>query len=326
MKMFFLGSGIDGIASGKPPSDPKEHAEWERLDKRAVAFIYMRVEDEYHYLIEDLESGQAAWTKLANHFQRSTMGHRMAARSEFYEITHDPSRPIEFYIQSLQASKRKMEALGCKIDDTEFKDVLLMHLDPSFHPVRINILTQKAEPTLDDIKSILTSSATANDVMVKSEPHDSVLAARGRLLRSRRPIQSGGSGLVDEKGYQWCNIDSDGCHRCGRTGHFASRCMYNMPQHVKDYIMNSRSLSPPHDRSSPKHQTSPHPNQSSSKHQASSAQIQYSFTSYSPHSYSPSHSPSRSPSCSQSRSLSHSPSPESYSQGHYSSSLGPLLI
>ena len=51
----------------------------------------MKVEDEYHYLIDDLESGKAAWTKLADHFQCSTMGHCMAARSEFYKITHDSS-------------------------------------------------------------------------------------------------------------------------------------------------------------------------------------------------------------------------------------------
>lgn len=176
MKMFFLGSGVDGIASGHPPSDPKEYAEWEKLDKRALAFIYMRVEDEYHYLIDDLESGRAAWAKLAGHFQRSTMGHRMTARSEFYAITHDPSRPIEFYIQSLQASKKKMEALGCKVDDTEFKDVLLMHLDPSFHSVCVNILAQKTEPTLDDVKAILTSSAAAIDMVVKPGSHNSVPA------------------------------------------------------------------------------------------------------------------------------------------------------
>ena len=100
---------------------------------------------------------------------------------------------------------------------------------------------------------------------------------------------------------------TDGCHHCRHTGHFASRCMYNMPQHVKDYIVNSRSLSPPHDRSSHKHQaSSPHPNQSSSKHQASSARVEHSFTSHVP----------------QSR----SPSPEFHSQYRHSSPLGPLLI
>jgi len=54
-----------------------------------TAFIYLKVEDEFHYLIEDLESGAEAWEKLKAHFEWSTMGQRMSARQEFYEITHD---------------------------------------------------------------------------------------------------------------------------------------------------------------------------------------------------------------------------------------------
>ena len=243
MKMFFLGAGVTGIDSGTPPIDAQEKAKWEVLDKMMTAYIYMRVEDEYHYLIEDLESGKDAWAALKKHFERSTMGYRMTARKEFYEITHDPSKPIDFYIQSLTSAQKKLKSLGVTIDGTEFKDVLLMHLDSSFHSVRTTILAQTAEPTLDDVKSILTSS-TAAEVMVKVEPQDAVLVARGRSVNAGR--SGPGNGLVDAKGYHWCDVtNGDGCHRCGRTGHIAARCMFNMPEHIKDHLMQRRSTSPP---------------------------------------------------------------------------------
>jgi hypothetical protein len=161
-----------------------------------------------------------------------------------------------------------MEALGCKIEDIEFKDVLLMHLDESFHAARISILTQSVEPSLDDIKRILTSSTSANNVTIKIEPQDTALAARSRFSRFDKSTRSGRDPLVDDKGYRWCDINSDGCYRCGKTGHVASRCMYNMPQHVKDYIMNSRSLSP--SRSSNQHGNSTQVHQASSAHILSS--------------------------------------------------------
>lgn len=252
--MFFLGVGMDGIISGSPPSDPSELAVWRKLDRQIIAYIYSKVDPDYHYLIQDLESGQEAWKALKGHFEKSTTGYRMQAREQFYSITHDTSKPIDFYIQSLTAAKRKLSALGVKVDDTEFMDVLLMHLDPSFYPIRTTILAQK-EPTLEQVITLLTSSTSAD------LPSDFVMAAQYRRNRgsvgftgnggssgswrkqeNRQQAQEaglGGSGSpVDSKGFRWCNPTNEGaCHRCGRSGHIAARCMYSMPQEVKDWLM-----------------------------------------------------------------------------------------
>jgi hypothetical protein len=239
MKVVFLGADIQGIASGTIPTETAAKERWDKLNMMITAYIFMAVEDDYQYLIEDLESGLDAWKKLKDHFERSTMGHRLTARKEFYEITHDSSRPISHYVKSLLAARKKLDSIGCKIDDTEFKDVLLMHLHPSYHGVRTTILAQKTEPTLDDVKSILTSSAAADIVDVKDEPQEVAFLTRGCA-----PKAKGGSGAVDEKGFRWCDPTNDGaCHRCGHLGHIAARCMYNMPQHVKDWITSSRSHS-----------------------------------------------------------------------------------
>ncbi|KAF5373997.1 hypothetical protein D9615_009925 [Tricholomella constricta] len=201
MKMALLAIGMAGITTGKKPDglDVKEEKEWKASDGRLAGMLYGRISDEYQHLVEDLETGTAAWAALKAHFERSTIGYRMAARSEFYDITHDPSRPITSYIQSLQSAKQKLAALNVKIDDTEFKDVLLMHLDESFHSVRlhvdrarrpvavdvrimgrfcvqrgavlINVLAQTTEPDLDKIKSMLASSTAADPVSVKIEAH-----------------------------------------------------------------------------------------------------------------------------------------------------------
>jgi hypothetical protein len=271
MKMFFLGIGMDGVISGSPPSSASELAAWKKLDRQIIAYIYTKVDPDYHYLIQDLESGQDAWKALKAHFEKSTIGHRMQARQDFYSITHDPSKPITFYIQSLTAAKRKLSALGVKIEDTEFIDVLLMHLDPSFYSIRTTILVQK-DPTLEQVTTILTSSTSAD---LPSQSSDSVLATqriRGRGVgftgnggssgpgfglgsgswrrqegrqetrQEDRHGQESGFGSsgspVDSRGFRWCNPTNEGaCHRCGRGGHIAARCMFNMPQEVKDWLM-----------------------------------------------------------------------------------------
>jgi len=249
MNMFFLGAGVTGISSGKAPTEKSALEKWEATDRQMTAFIYLKVEDEFHYLIEDLESGAEAWEKLKAHFERSTMGQRMAARQEFYEITHDPSRPVATYVQAITAGRKKMEALGCKIEDDEVKDVLLMHLDSSFLSIRTIILAQSTEPTLDQVKNTLLSSSAVDSVDIKMESQDVALAARGR---AQRPGGGGREGVVDGE-YQWCDPNNNGCHRCGRPGHQALRCMFNMPQHVKDRLTGTNrrtsSHSPPHSSS-----------------------------------------------------------------------------
>ena len=97
------------------------------------------------------------------------------AWKEFYEISHDPSCPLSQYIHTIMTAKQKLESLNCSVSDTELKDLLIMCLHPSFDPVRITILAQKKEPSLDDIKSILLSSS-ASDIKVK-DMEDHVLAA-----------------------------------------------------------------------------------------------------------------------------------------------------
>jgi len=183
MSFFFLGVGVTGITEGTVPTDPVELRKWEALDKQLTAFIYSRVAEEYHYLLKGITSGRVAFETLKAFFERSTMGHRMNARAEFYSITHNPSVPIEIYFQALSAAKSKLKALGVDIGDTEFKDVLLMHLHTDFHHIWASILAQKTEPAIDDIKTMLLGAVSTIEgpgVVIKQESTEFSIAATHR--------------------------------------------------------------------------------------------------------------------------------------------------
>ena len=60
---------------------------------------------------------------------------------------------------------------------------------------------------------------------------------------SSRPSSPRPAPSREDKGYRWCDPLNEGhCHRCGRSGHIAARCIHDMPQHVKEWVMNG----PPH--------------------------------------------------------------------------------
>ena len=95
-----------------------------------------------------------------------------------------------------------------------------MHLDSSYHSVHTTILAQKTEPSLDDIKSILTSSAAEDIVEVKVEHQEIALRMHIHTQKMKGGLgavdEKGGLGAIDEKGYHWCDpTNNRACHHCG---------------------------------------------------------------------------------------------------------------
>ncbi|KAJ7785149.1 hypothetical protein DFH07DRAFT_763757 [Mycena maculata] len=145
-------------------------------------------------------------------------------------------------------------------------DILLMNLQPLWSGVRTSITSNK-----DEQKLILNGSTV--DPPVKDEDDETLLGAMaagharfgsggrrggagggngysggGSSVHARGGRYGGGSGNhpTDEKGHHWCDPTNENhCHRCGQSGHIAARCIHNMPQHIKDWVMGN----PSHERS-----------------------------------------------------------------------------
>ena len=223
--------------------------------------IWSSLVPELRYIVQGNKSALSAMSAITTHFQKSTMPRRIQAREAFYHVQHDPSKSISVYLHEVESAKQVLVNLGCKIDDTELKDVILMNLHSSWHTIRTSILTAKEEPDLADIKSILAGSS-ASAIQIKTEPSTvSAMAAsssRTHSPRSSHPFAKSTAksrphstrpsspppppSPTDSKGLRWCNPSiEDNCFRCGKIGHPAWRCMFDMPQHVKDWVLQNFS-------------------------------------------------------------------------------------
>ncbi|KII87549.1 hypothetical protein PLICRDRAFT_177295 [Plicaturopsis crispa FD-325 SS-3] len=172
--MFLLANSAGGVLDGVAPKQ-------EGLDGTLLPFIWSKIALEWQFLVEDAVGAVATWKALQAHFEKSTMSNRLAARQALYSVIHDPQQPVSLYVQSLTAARAKLDALGVKIDDQEFKDVLLMRLDDSFDSLRTTILAQSPEPDLARILSLLTSSALSGlfASAVKGEESETALYSVG---------------------------------------------------------------------------------------------------------------------------------------------------
>ncbi|KAL1658056.1 hypothetical protein GGF50DRAFT_121224 [Schizophyllum commune] len=89
-----------------------------------------------------------------------------------------------------------------------------MNIHQAFITPTTILLPQTTEPKLSDAIATLTASPAINVDIIKEDTYSS-------LVR-----------WVDDNGYRWCNVNGDDCHRCGRAGHIAAFCMYNMPEAI----------------------------------------------------------------------------------------------
>jgi len=256
MELFFISSGADYLIDATASTTiPKECS---RLDKQLIFHVWARVDDELKYLVKNSKTSTLLiWTTLLSHFQKSTMPRRIAARQQLYSVLHDPSKSIDVFINSVTTAAKVLADLGYMVEETEIKDIILMKLDDSYATVRTSIMTAKEEPDLDTITALLSSASSsfpiptpqvspvanvASSFKAKKFNHSSsspshqvtfVAGPNGDAI-STNPLPP-----PDDKGFQWCQTsNTSGCHRCGRPNHIAAHCIFNMPQHVKDWVMN----------------------------------------------------------------------------------------
>lgn len=211
-------------------------------DDEAVFLIYMKVQAEYQSLFDATTTTQSLFKKLVSTFEVSNMTTRMAARDAFATVTHDPSKPIDLYIVAIEDAVRRLTRLNATPSELEIKDRLLLNLHPAYHAIRASLTASVQEPSLAAVKAQLRTSgaAVALEPVVKQEEQDIALAARPDRRDARtggRPRDPGFGGSTRK--FRWCSaVSPDQCRRCGISGHISDRCVYDMPEHIKQWVMD----------------------------------------------------------------------------------------
>jgi hypothetical protein len=174
------GSAAPSAGNEQRPNNQTKAAKWDRCDSTALGLIWVSMHADFLFLIEEETSGSACFAKLKTKFESTSFAHRVELRKQFYSVEHNPSKPIDIYIQQILDVKGQLVTIGHKIEDVEVKDVILMNLHSCYETVKPSLLMQPTEPSLDVICLILNSPSSIIDApfMVKSESTDMVLATK----------------------------------------------------------------------------------------------------------------------------------------------------
>ena len=83
----------DGTSSVSPPAaaDAKAHAEWVSKDELAYSTLFFTIDSSIHYLIQDVQTGSAAWTLLKKEYESNIRSRRYDIRQRFNVTPLQPS-------------------------------------------------------------------------------------------------------------------------------------------------------------------------------------------------------------------------------------------
>ncbi|KAF7296990.1 CCHC-type domain-containing protein [Mycena indigotica] len=240
LKQFFLAVGAGWITQDEEP-EPLSAAN-ERIDSEVSYLILAKTHEDYRTKLTELSTACARWKALKDNFITRTHSDRLIAFQQLITIDHNIKDPIVLYTTQVSNLCMKLARMDLTIPDDIKTCILLARLNPGMYSTRKDLVKNEKFPSYEDAAACLRSDAHDNsksDHMIKVEdvPVAFGLAARIPSPPSEPPPQE-----AFAKGFRWCSPRSDkDCFRCGREGHRAQFCLADMPQAVRDWILNSIS-------------------------------------------------------------------------------------
>ena len=232
---------INGCAT--PPTDAAQLLSWQKRDKHAYTIIYLLVSSNKCHIIVQASVGSDTLPLLKAKFKKDVASNHPNLHSNFYNVTHDPSKPVMEFINTIQSISHQLAAIKHSLHATEITNMILLHLHESFSPIHSALITHKEEPMLTEIIAAVKKHE-AHTVMTNCSPKETSgsdeIGSESIYFTGRQWKQGGVRRSASKAEVDWGNSKGkDGvCFPCGRSGHVAAKCIADMPQEVKDHIIS----------------------------------------------------------------------------------------
>ena len=258
VEVYFTIDGYWEVITNPKPKETAAVALWDKMDKKAYSFLYFLIEPIYQSAIIDSNSGTAAWKALKAEYEKDSCAARLSLRQQFYNIHHDPSKPVSIFIDEVQSIARQLTSISRPPGKDEIEDIILLRLDTSFEAIRSSLIIRATSPSLTEIISAIkqfeinqrVSFSSSASPPIKTEVNDAMVAFRKGPSRKPRNIpgiipnsDTSIYGPVPNSNHEfdWGNTKETpgACFRCGVTGHVAAKCVHDMPSAIKFKIVSA---------------------------------------------------------------------------------------
>ena len=170
--------------SATPPTDPAQLLLWQKWNKHVYATIYLLVSSNEHPVIVQVSIGSNALPFL------NVVSNHLSLHSKFYNIMHDPSKPITKFINTIWSISHQLSAIKHPLHDTEITDMILLCLHETFFSCLLALITCKEEPT-------------PTEIITAIKEHEAHMVITNHLPTRTHGSSDDGSQVVYFAGKQW---------------------------------------------------------------------------------------------------------------------------
>ncbi|GBN54464.1 Cell division cycle 5-like protein [Araneus ventricosus] len=199
-------ASVHGSAEG---ATSREKMEFEHQKCKALATIYLSLEESQKDLVAEVETAKEAWTLLEEIYKPKSRARIAQLRSEFYSIKKQPSESIGIYLAHIQQAAKALKNAGKSIPEDEVAYQMIENLPPEFDNIVQQIYQLNDDEFLPDkVRTIL-------------------LAEEGRILSKQAKEIDNSKVLVTEEKKNIGTLKKKKakvCSYCKKFGHLASEC------------------------------------------------------------------------------------------------------
>jgi hypothetical protein len=180
--------------------------EWDTRDAWCHIAIRQNVKNPTGLGLKTDGSAAEAWKSLKDRYQTSTDLARVYAQRELRSARLNDGDDFPMHLADLHTKHKRANAVGAKIDDADFREIILASLPPSW----------------DNIISTLHTSPSSIDTIIRLEQHWS------RVNRTGRVSAPGTSAIALKASMKLANYQKKVCANpiCGRKGHTIEECYW----------------------------------------------------------------------------------------------------
>lgn len=165
-----------------------------------LTVIGLTIDPSQYQHIQDCADGIAAWSALAELYEKNSRANRISLKREFYGFDHDTIKPIQNYISGISRLATALRAIGVKVTQQDEVDVLIFNLSSEWGNVAATLSASSAELTVADVTGALLDEEGRRG---GAPPDETALMARAPKIWKSPKIT---------------------CYRCHRRGHMVKDC------------------------------------------------------------------------------------------------------
>ena len=189
---------------------------WERDDRKCLAIIIRHLADSHIVYARDAKTSVELIRKLDEMYKQRGAASRIFLKREWQNLKMKSNDSLTVHFRRFDEMVTSIRACGCKLDNTDVIDQLLMSL-PENYAVTVEIIEAMRSPSMEAVRMKLLN----REGKLKQQRHDEkTRVEQVAMLADEKDVK------VRSESESSCNRKSKEffCYTCGGRGHIAKYC------------------------------------------------------------------------------------------------------